>query len=408
MVRNQRSMSGGIGRGAGDRQLHWSRPSSSRTVREGDGVEELVGGELLVGRRAPGHLLPDGRAPPRPPRRTSPSSRGRPPAPPAPRRRTSPSTRGTPNMMLGRVCGAGGGLEQRGLGTGRDLVAEQDQPVVRHHALGDVGHRQVRHDPHAEHRPHASSRRTAMQRLDGPAQVAVGEHHALGVAGGAGRVDDRGQVVGRADERRPRRGRWDRPRSGRPVADHALRQVARRAERTIVSEVGELSRGPSGSARGSRRPRRWRPWRRSGRPGTRPGPGPTSCRSRRAWRRRTARRGRASGTRGCCASSARPGRPGRPRATGARPRHAPRGRPSSSKVISTPVVVADPATAGPSDEPCWASVSRNSRATVWPSTRSSMSACVSVAMASSGIIVRVCADRTTSPAVVLGPGGYPQ
>ena len=63
--------------------------------------------------------------------------------------------------------------------------------VVRGDALGDVGHREVRHDARAVGR----EAECLAQAVDRPADVVVIEHHALRRTGGARRVDDRRQVV---------------------------------------------------------------------------------------------------------------------------------------------------------------------------------------------------------------------
>ena len=105
------------------------------------------------------------------------------------------------------------GGELAGLGAGDHLVAERDHLVVAVHALGDVRHRQVRHQALA-----LVARRTASgqpEALDRPADVGVSSHHALGRTGRARGVDDGGQVVGRPRPRRPARGRRDRARAGR-------------------------------------------------------------------------------------------------------------------------------------------------------------------------------------------------
>ena len=89
--------------------------------------------------------------------------------------------------------------EQARVGTARDLVAQERLLVVAGHALGDVRHRQVRDEPLAQVVVELDAE---AQALDGPCQVAVGQHHALGRTGGARGVDQRGQIVGRRQGRR--------------------------------------------------------------------------------------------------------------------------------------------------------------------------------------------------------------
>jgi hypothetical protein len=64
---------------------------------------------------------------------------------------------------------------------------------VADHALGDVRHRQVGNDSLADV---LVERDALLERLDGVDDVVLVDHHALGRAGGAARVDQRGEVVG--------------------------------------------------------------------------------------------------------------------------------------------------------------------------------------------------------------------
>ena len=188
-------------------------------------------------------------------------------------------------------------------------MPQATQRVVRHHALGDVRHRQVGHDPLADHvltGPLVGQQR----RLQHPAQVVVGDHHALGVPGGARRVDDRGQVVGRRRSSRPRPGRAGSAASSAEVSSTPSGRSAGAIEHQDRARGRAARRGPRGTCRGSC----WFSTIATLAPQCagqvlRPGRPTRSCRSTPASRRRTAPRGRASGTRGCCASSARHGRP---------------------------------------------------------------------------------------------------
>ena len=78
-----------------------------------------------------------------------------------------------------------------GLGAARHLVAVDELAVVARHALGDVRHRQVRHDALAGEVELLAER--AAQRLGGVHDVEVRDHHALRRSGRARRVDDRGE-----------------------------------------------------------------------------------------------------------------------------------------------------------------------------------------------------------------------
>ena len=116
-----------------------------------------------------------------------------------PARRSTPAwifshTRGTPNTMLGRTSRQVRRRSGR-VGAGGDLEADEGLLVVAGHALGDVGHGQVRDQPLAGQ---AIQVEAAPQALHRPGDVVVGDHHALGRTGGARGVDHGGQVVGRA------------------------------------------------------------------------------------------------------------------------------------------------------------------------------------------------------------------
>ena len=113
-----------------------------------------------------------------------------------------------------RVDLAGVGADLRRVGARRHLEAAEAGEVVAGHPLGDVGHRQVRDRPEPG-RVDAQQVEVALGRPD---DVVVREHHALGRARGAGRVDDGGQHVGG----QPGGGRVQVDRLG--VAEHRRRQ----------------------------------------------------------------------------------------------------------------------------------------------------------------------------------------
>ena len=89
------------------------------------------------------------------------------------------------------LTGVGG--EERGIGAARHLEAAGQGLVMAGHPFGDVGHRQIAHDPLPGH---VLDLERLGQALEGPADVAVVEHHPLGRPGGARRVDQGGEVFG--------------------------------------------------------------------------------------------------------------------------------------------------------------------------------------------------------------------
>ncbi len=85
-----------------------------------------------------------------------------------------------------------------GVGAAGDGRPAEDGVVVAGLTLGDVGHRQVGHDPHAGQLVLRHPERPE-ERDPGPQDVVVGDHHALGRTRRARRVDQRGEVVGLRD-----------------------------------------------------------------------------------------------------------------------------------------------------------------------------------------------------------------
>ncbi len=137
-------------------------------------------------------------------------------------------------------------------------------------------------------------------------EVAVGEHAALGAAGGAGRVDHGGQRVG--------------PQPGAPLGDcllgTACAELDELLHRTLVEaphlpERRRLSHQPARAAFGALRSRPPRPRRRSPKAPRRPGRRQRSRRAGPRLRRRTRSRSRAASTRSACETAAPPGRPPR-------------------------------------------------------------------------------------------------
>ena len=224
------------GCGTGHRHLALVQADQGADRAERHVVEELVGRDLLIGRGAPGHLLSDGR-----------------------RRRDGlvellgllrvggqrsgdtgvellPHTRHPEDDVRVHLPQEGG--EHGGLGAGRHLDAAAQQHVVRDHPLGDVRHRQVRHDLLAGE-VLTGPAVDGQERLHRPHDVVVGEHHALGAPGGARGVDDRRQIVRRADRRCL--DQVQRLRVGqRTVADDTLGQLGRCHERHDRVELGQL------------------------------------------------------------------------------------------------------------------------------------------------------------------------
>ena len=99
-------------------------------------------------------------------------------------------TRGTAPQIVGRTSGSAAAMA-RGSETVVIWVPNTSWQVQRAHPVGDVGRRQERGaavpEPDAEHLVHG-------ERLE--QQVGVRHLHALGIAGGARGVDQRGHVVG--------------------------------------------------------------------------------------------------------------------------------------------------------------------------------------------------------------------
>ena len=104
------------------------------------------------------------------------------------------------------------------VGSGQDVTLRpRDHAlVVARHPLGDVGHREVGDDPLADEVEVDAE--AAAQLLDGEHHVALADHDALRRAGGAGGVDEGGQVVGGGLGRELVRGRGCPGRAGRPPA----------------------------------------------------------------------------------------------------------------------------------------------------------------------------------------------
>ena len=168
-----------------------SSPTSSRTWRERHGVEERPCVELLLGGGAV-----------------------------ALRRAGSRSPAATPSSNCALRVGVGG---ERGVDAAVDLLVharhaeddlrvhllqvrreltgvgaavhgepEDQRLVVARHPLGDVRHRQVRHDPHARI---VVELEALAELLDGVHDVVLADHHALRRTRRAARVDQRREVV---------------------------------------------------------------------------------------------------------------------------------------------------------------------------------------------------------------------
>ena len=269
--------SGGIGAAPVTANCTASRPTSARTFAERDLVEERPGLVVLGGGGAGGAALDDGL--------------GRGDRLVELRLRLGVGGQrglhagvdllphpGHPEHGLG-VDLAGVGGDQRRVGAGGDLEPAHAGEVVAGHALGDVGHRQVRHGPE----PGGVDADEVEVALRGPHDVAVRQHHALRRAGRARGVDDRGQHVGGDGggggvevDRLVALGDGGAGDAGRRRRCPRGRGAPRRGR------APGAGRAPWRSARRSPCPRRWRRWRRCARPGRRPARRPTSCRSRSA------------------------------------------------------------------------------------------------------------------------------
>ena len=136
-----------------------------------------------------------------------------------------------------------------------DGGARGEHHVVAGHALEDVARAAGRTAP----RPSGpKSLKTCCDAIDVGHDVAVREHHALGVAGGARRVDERGQVA-------RLRLRGAAPHGLRDRAASGSRPRARTSSRVSVSAAGSAGRRPcgpraAGAAPGRGSPATFRSW----------------------------------------------------------------------------------------------------------------------------------------------------
>ena len=345
MARNQLSSSAGMGAAPVMADLHLVEAEQLADAGEGHVVEELVGGDLLLGGACPSRWRRRWAWPPRPRSSNWAAFSGSAARAPIDAGVDLLPHAGHPEHELG--------LDLAGVGGDVARVRTAGRPRSRGTPAGSGWSSARRCGPSAGTTPGACRRscrsRCSCLRLSTvQATLLVGDHHALGRAGGARRVDQRGQVVGlrstaAASARstgvgrqqvlvgedvvgRPgRRGRRRTPRCS--SAGSSSRTLRKRSRKPMSSTTPQVRLG-------------------SGRRGTRSARATTSCRWRSAWPRRSRRPCRGRGTRAMLRIMSTTRCPARPRGpAGRRPRAATRSA-YSAKVHSPHAVVLVAATAG--------------------------------------------------------------